>query len=114
MNQTLYYHVAIWTVLAIVMAFILKARPFGRRKPAIDDLWSAEGYHAYLLRVIDKSKDMLDLEVAMEMIDATWYTKTFRDPIGRFKRNRMYIELCDAFVKKEETLTKVSVTLCAN
>jgi hypothetical protein len=105
--------VALGTIAAIAFAFLINARS-KRNKPGIEDLWTAEGYYNYLLAVIKASNTMLELEVAWEMVDNTWFTKTFRFPMNRFARKRKYIELVDAYLKMETLLTKVKVELCKN
>ena len=114
MPQTIYYHVAISTVLIIVIAFILKARPTKRRKPTREDLWTADGYYNYLLAVIKASRDFEELQAAWFMVENTWYTKRFRVQVSPFERSRRYVQLCNEYAKKEIKLTKIPVTLCTN
>ena len=98
----------------ILIAIVLRIDPIKSRKPSKEDLWTAEGYYNYLLAVIKSSNDMLLLQAAWEMVENTWFQKTFRVPVRRFTRNRYYIRLTKAYAKKEAELTKVKIELCTN
>jgi hypothetical protein len=94
------------TTLVIFIALALGVHPFKKREHAtVADLWDSEDYYKYLVTVINASRDMDELETAMELIEG-YYSKRFRLPMGRFARNRTYIELLELY--------KIPVELCQN
>ena len=107
-------HVAICTVLVLLIALILGTHPFKKKKqPTVSDVWLADDYFKYLRSFINASKNMDELESAMQLID-TFHDKVFREPISNRQCNEYYEKLLDVYCTKEIELTTIPVQLCKN
>ena len=102
MNQKLYYHVAISTVLIIVIAFILGARPFKKERPK-DKFWLAGDYYTFLRATIQTCMTFEELEHLKDAVDGFYY-KQFREPINRAERTRYYDRLMETICKRENEM----------
>lgn len=102
MNPTFYIHVAIGTVLIIVMALILGAHPFGKKKTK-DQFWLAGDYYTFLRANIQTCMTFEELEQLKTVVNRFYY-KEFREPISGKERERYYVRLMETIDKRENDM----------
>lgn len=102
MNPSFYNNVAICTVLIIVMAIILGARPF-KKKSSGPKLWLAGDYYTFLRANIQTCMTFEELEDLKNAVDS-FYSKEFRVPISRSDRSRYYTRLMETISKRENDM----------